>query len=238
MPADIDALDIVEAFGQPWSSETPGKMHGCGHDGHTATLLTAARYLQKTRDFDGAVRLVFQPAEEGGRDACTMLQEGLLDRFSFDEIYGYHNWPGFPRGLFAIRPGPILAAADVFEIRLTGKGSHGAMPHLCSDVIPAAAQIVMALQSLVARETEATDSAVISVTNVAAGSGAFNVITGSALISGTVRTFKQSTRDTIRARMKAIVDGIAVASEIGAEFKYDVVTEVVLNNPQATEWCL
>ena len=112
------------------------------------------------------------------------------------------------------------------------------MPHLCSDVIPAAAQIVMALQSLVARETEATDSAVISVTNVAAGSGAFNVITGSALISGTVRTFKQSTRDTIRARMKAIVDGIAVASEIGAEFKYDVVTEVVLNNPQATEWCL
>ena len=132
--ADMDALDITEQSGQPWSSQTPGKMHGCGHDGHSATLLTVARYLSQTRNFDGIIRLVFQPAEEGGRGAFVMLEEGLLERFPFDEIYGYHNWPWMPRGQFAIRSGPMLAAVDEFSIQLTGKGGHAAMPHLTCDV--------------------------------------------------------------------------------------------------------
>ena len=144
--ADIDALDITEQSGQPWSSRTPGKMHGCGHDGHTATLLALADYLQQTRNFDGIVQLIFQPAEEGGRGAFRMLEEGLLERFPFDEIYGYHNWPMLPRGTFAICEGPMLAAADIFNIELAGKGGHAAMPHLTRDVVPAAAQLVLALQ--------------------------------------------------------------------------------------------
>jgi amidohydrolase len=235
--ADIDALDIVETSGQPWSSETPGKMHGCGHDGHTATLLTVARYLRETRNFDGVTRLIFQPAEEGGRGAFMMLQEGLLDRFPFDEIYGYHNWPALPRGVFAVRSGPILAAADVFEIRLNGKGGHAAMPHLCRDVIPATAQIVLALQTLVSRETDPTDSAVLSVTNIEAGSGAVNVISGKARLSGTVRTFKQSMRDIIEARIKGAAEGVAGAFGVSTEFTYNRITDPVLNDPESTKQC-
>ena len=144
--ADMDALNLTEESGQPWSSETPGKMHGCGHDGHTATLLTLARYLQQTRNFDGIVRLIFQPAEEQGRGAFRMLEEGLLERFPFDEIYGYHNWPDLPRGIFAIRSGPMLAAVDLFEIQLRGKGGHAAFPQLTRDVIPTVAQLILALQ--------------------------------------------------------------------------------------------
>jgi hippurate hydrolase len=136
-------------------------MHACDHDGHTATLLTLARYLQQTRNFDGLVRLIFQPAEEGGRGAFLMLEGGLLERFPLDEIYGYHNWPGLARGVFAIRPGPMLAAVDEFEIRLNGNGGHAAMPHLTHDVVPAAAQLVLALQTLVSRETDPTASAVV-----------------------------------------------------------------------------
>jgi hippurate hydrolase len=235
--ADMDALNIVEASGQPWSSETPGKMHGCGHDGRVATLLTAARYLQETRDFDGVIRLIFQPAEEGGRGAFTMLQEGLLDRFPFDEIYGYHNWPWLPKGVFAIRSGLMLAATDFFEIRLNGKGGHAAMPHLCRDVIPATAQIVAALQTLVSRETDPLDSAVLSVTNVEAGSGAENVISPNARLSGTVRTFKQSTRDSMEARIKLIAEGIALAFGVESQFAYSRITEPVLNDPESTRQC-
>lgn len=152
--ADMDALDLNEQSGQPWSSEIPGKMHGCGHDGHTATLLTLARYLQLTQSFDGLVRLIFQPAEEEGCGAFKMLEEGLLERFPFDEIYGYHNWPGLPRGIFAIRSGPMLAAVDIFEVKLEGSGGHAAFPHSTRDVIPATAQLVLALQTLVSRETD------------------------------------------------------------------------------------
>lgn len=235
--ADMDALDLTEQSGQPWASQTPGKMHGCGHDGHTATLLTLARYLNDTRNFDGMVRLIFQPAEEGGRGAFLMLEEGLLERFPFDEIYGYHNWPGLPCGDFAIRSGAMLAASDIFEIRLIGKGGHAAMPHLTHDVVPAAAQLVLALQTLVSRETDPTAAAVVSVTNVVAGSGAHNVISGTALLSGTVRTFRADVRNRIEARLRALSETIAAAYEARSDFDYKRLTDAVINHDEATVHC-
>ncbi len=235
--ADMDALDLTEQSGQPWASQTPGKMHGCGHDGHTATLLTLARYLNETRNFDGIARLIFQPAEEGGGGAFLMLEEGLLERFPFDEIYGYHNWPGLPRGEFAIRSGAMLAAADIFEIRLIGKGGHAAMPQLTHDVVPAAAQLVLALQTLVSREIDPTAAAVVSVTNVVAGSGAHNVISGTALLSGTVRTFRADVRDRIETRMRALSESIAAAHQASSEFDYKRLTEAVINHDEATLHC-
>ncbi len=235
--ADMDALDIVEGSGQPWSSLTPGKMHACGHDGHTATLLTLAKYLNDTRNFDGLVRLIFQPAEEGGKGAHRMLREGLLERFPFDEIYGYHNWPGLPRGVFAIRSGPMLASVDVFEIRLKGKGGHAAMPQATLDTIPAAAQLVLALQTLVSRETDPMANAVLSVTNVTAGTGAANVIGDAARLSGTVRTFSKPVRDHIQTRMTAMIESIAAAFRLTAEFEYTRLIDPVINHPQETEFC-
>jgi len=235
--ADMDALDLSENSGQAWASQTPGKMHGCGHDGHTATLLALAQYLQETRNFDGLVRLIFQPAEEIGRGAHRMVAEGLLERFPFDEIYGYHNWPGLPKGTFAIRPGPMLAAVDTFEIRLTGKGGHAAMPHATRDVIPAAAQLVLALQTLVSRETDPMASAVLSVTNLTAGTGATNVIGDSARLTGTVRTFSEQVRNHIEARMKAVVEGVATVSGVGGIFEYTRIIDATINEPQSTRYC-
>jgi hippurate hydrolase len=235
--ADIDALDIIEQSGQPWASLTPGKMHGCGHDGHTATLLTLAHYLQQTRNFDGTVRLIFQPAEEGGRGAFVMLDEGLLERFPFDEIYGYHNWPYLPRGVFAIRSGPILAASDNFEIKLHGAGGHAAAPHRTRDAVPAAAQLVLALQTLVSRETDPMASAVVSVTNLAAGSGAENVITGEARISGTVRTYNQALRDTLELRIRAMAESIAAAFALTSDFTYTRLMDPVVNHAESTAIC-
>jgi len=232
--ADIDALDIEEQSGQPWASQIAGKMHGCGHDGHTASLLATAKYLSETRRFNGLVRLIFQPAEEGGRGAFRMLDEGLLNRFPFDEIYGYHNWPGLPRGTFAIRSGEMLAAADVFEIVLTGKGGHAAMPHLGTDVIPVASQLVLGLQTLVSRETDPMVPAVISVTNFKVGTGALNVIGETAQLSGTVRTFSPEHRSTLERRMREIVDGIASAFGVRSTFKYSRITDPVINTPEAT----
>jgi amidohydrolase len=235
--ADIDALDLVEQSGQPWSSETPGKMHGCGHDGHTATLLTLARYLNETRNFDGTVRLIFQPAEEGGRGAFRMIEEGLLERFPFDEVYGYHNWPTLPRGVFAIKPGPMLAAADIFEITLKGKGGHAALPHATRDVAPAAAQLILALQTLVSRETDPMAAAVVSVTNVHVGSGALNVIADTASLSGTVRTFNQQLRNHIEARFAEIVQGVASMFGLVVDHRYTRLMDPVINDPEATNFC-
>jgi hippurate hydrolase len=232
--ADIDALDITEQSGQPWSSRTPGKMHGCGHDGHTATLLALAHYLQQTRNFDGIVQLIFQPAEEGGRGAFRMLEEGLLERFPFDEIYGYHNWPMLPRGTFAICEGPMLAAADIFNIELAGKGGHAAMPHFTRDVVPAAAQLVLALQTLVSRETDPIAAAVISVTNLNAGTGAFNVIDRSAKLNGTVRTFRPEIRDRIESRMREMADGIALAYQLTCKVEYTRLLDATINHPEST----
>jgi amidohydrolase len=235
--ADMDALNLTERSGQPWSSLTPGKMHGCGHDGHTATLLTLARYLHQTRNFDGLVRLIFQPAEEGGRGASLMLEEGLLERFPFDEIYGYHNWPSLAHGIFAIRSGPMLAAVDQFEIRLNGSGGHAAMPHLTRDVVPAVAQLVLALQTLVSRETDPIASVVVSVTNISVGSGAFNVISEEARLSGTVRTFRQDIRDHHEARLRAITDGISRTFGVSNECHYSQLIDPVINELQCTLHC-
>jgi hippurate hydrolase len=235
--ADMDALDITEQSGQAWSSQIPGKMHGCGHDGHTASLLVLARYLSQTRNFDGVVRLIFQPAEEGGRGAATMLEEGLLERFPFDEIYGYHNWPGLPRGVCAIRSGPFLAAADVFEISLEGQGGHAAMPQATRDVIPVAAQLILAFQTLISRETNPMESAVISVTNLTAGSGAINAISGSARLSGTVRAFRQEIRDNLKSRMQGMTESIASMFRVQSNFEYKEITDPVINYPEPTAHC-
>jgi amidohydrolase len=235
--ADMDALDLVEQSGQPWASKIPGKMHGCGHDGHTTTLLTLAKYLQETRNFDGVVRLIFQPAEEGGRGALRMLEEGLLERFPFDEIYGYHNWPGMPKGMFAIRAGAMLAAVDFFEISLTGKGGHGAMPQTTCDVIPAIAQLVLTLQTIISRETDPMAAAVLSVTNINAGSGAANVISGTASITGTVRTFSPELRRTIEERMRVCTKGVASVYGAVSSFRNDQITDAVINEATCTRYC-
>ena len=235
--ADMDALEIPEASGQPWASQTPGKMHGCGHDGHTATLLALAKYLNDTRNFDGTIQLIFQPAEEGGRGANRMLEEGLLERFPFDEIYGYHNFPMLPRGAFAIRTGPMLAAADLFEVTLTGTGGHAAMPHITQDSIPAAAQLVLALQTLVSREADPMLAAVLSVTNLAAGSGSFNVIGETAKLNGTVRTFDARLRDHIELRIGQMAESIAATFRLTSEYSYRRITEPVINSPEPTEYC-
>ena len=234
---DMDALDITEQSGQPWISQTPGKMHGCGHDGHTATLLALGWYLNKTRNFDGVVRLIFQPAEEGGRGAFRMLDEGLLERFPFDEIYGYHNFPGLPRGMFMIKPGPMLAAVDVFEIRLQGKGGHAGMPHQTLDMLPAAAQLVLGFQTLVSRETDPTQAGVISVTNLMAGTGADNVISGTARLTGTVRTFNAGVRDHVEARMKQMIDGVAAMYGGSGTFEYNRLMDATVNEAASTGYC-
>ena len=232
--ADMDALDINETSGQPWASRIPGKMHGCGHDGHTATLLALAHYLQQTRNFDGTVQLIFQPAEEGGRGAFRMLEEGLLERFPFDEIYGYHNWPMLPRGTCATRSGPMLAAVDNFTISLAGKGGHAAMPHSTRDVIPAAAQLVLALQTLVSRETDPLGAAVITVANLNAGTGALNVIGSSAVLNGTVRTFNSQIRDHIQRRMHEVAEGIALSYQLNSSVEYIRLMDATINHPDST----
>jgi len=235
--ADMDALDLVEQSGVPWASETPGKMHGCGHDGHTATLLTLAKYLHDTGNFDGIVRLVFQPAEEGGRGSFRMLDEGLLERFPFDEIYGYHNWPFLPRGTFAIRSGPILAAVDNFEINLQGNGGHAGAPHGTVDVLPAGAQLVLAFQTLVSRETDPMATAVVSVTRLHTGGMADNVVTGHVRLGGTVRTFDAKVRDHIESRMATMTQAIAAAYNGTATFAYTRLLDATINHAESTGYC-
>ena len=217
--ADMDALPIAEESGMPWASRTPGRMHACGHDGHTAMLLGAARHLAETRNFAGTAVLIFQPAEEGGGGGRVMVEEGLFDRFPVERVFGLHNWPWLPVGSFAMCQGPAMAAADYFEVTVTGQGCHAAMPHTGRDPVVAAAGLVQALQTIVSRGIDPVDKAVVSVTKLTGGD-TFNVVPERASLLGTVRTFKPTTQAFIQQRIGEVVNGIAAAYGVTAALNY------------------
>ena len=232
--ADMDALPILEATGLPYASKTPGAMHACGHDGHTAMLLGAAKYLSETRNFDGTVVVIFQPAEEGGAGGKEMCDDGMMERFGIQEVYGMHNWPGRPVGSFAIRPGSFFAAADQFDIHVTGKGGHAAKPHETLDTTVIASQIVIALQTIASRNVDPVKQVVVSVTSFETGSKAHNVIPETVHLKGTVRTLDGEVQDLTEARMREIVDLTARAYGGRAEIDYRRGYPVMVNSEEQT----
>lgn len=234
--ADMDALPVPEANTFAHRSRHEGKMHACGHDGHTAMLLGAARWLQAHGEFSGTVCFVFQPAEESQGGAAAMLADGLLQRFPIERFYGMHNWPGMPAGHFAVIDGPVMAAADEFEILVDGRGAHGAMPQLGADPVVAGAALVQALQTVVTRTLDPLDPVVLSVTRFHAGH-ANNVIPAQAILGGTARTFRAPVQDSLEAAMRRVCDGIASAYGVVATLRYARGYPATYNDPLEAARC-
>jgi len=233
--ADIDALPMTESNRFAHASRHPGKMHACGHDGHTAMLLAAAKHLARHRNFDGTVYLVFQPAEEGGGGAREMIKDGLFERFPMEAIFGAHNWPGMALGQFALAPGPVFASSNEFRITVRGKGAHAAMPHNGIDPVPAACQMVQAFQTIVTRNKRPIDTAVISVTMIHAGE-ATNVIPDHCVLEGTVRTFTTEVLDLVERRMKGVAEATCAAFEAQCEFEFTRNYPPTINHPAETDF--